>query len=75
MPLRDDDSNPRMAELLDSIAGRRGIPDEQRTNAHAVREYRNSLVHEREDDDIAAIPLATARGHLCRFFSFLPREW
>ena len=39
----------------------RGIPDEEKNNAHAVREYRNSLVHEREDEEIEPIPIAVAR--------------
>jgi hypothetical protein len=45
------DTNPRTVDLLNSLAGQRGIPDDQRDNAHLVREYRNSLVHEREDAD------------------------
>jgi hypothetical protein len=69
------DTNPRGVDLLNSIAAQRGIPDDQRDEVHEVREYRNSLVHEREDEDIDPIPLATARGRLCTFFSFLPREW
>lgn len=68
-------TNPRSVDLLNALAARRGIPDDQRDNAHAVREYRNSLVHERQDEEAQAIPLATAQGHLCRFFARLPREW
>jgi hypothetical protein len=68
------DTNPRTVDLLNSLAGQRGIPDDQRDNTHLVREYRNSLVHEREED-VDPIPIATARGHLCRFFSFLPYQW
>src|SRR5262249_12856844 len=39
------DTNPRTVDLLNSLAGQRGIPDDQRDNTHLVREYRNSLVH------------------------------
>lgn len=68
------DSNPRTRDLLEGIAAMRSIPEEQRDNAHLVREYRNSLVHEREEEG-EAIPIATARGYLCRFFSYLPPKW
>src|SRR5437667_3892729 len=65
------DTHPRARDLLDGIAALRVIPDDQRDNAHLVREYRNSLVHEREEE-VEPIPIAVARGYLCRFFSFLP---
>src|SRR5262249_30280832 len=69
------DTNPRTIDLMNSLAGQRGIPDDVLDNAHRVRDYRNSLVHEREDEDAEPIPIATARGSLCRFFSFLPPRW
>jgi len=64
----------RTADLLNGLAARRGIPDTQRDNAHQVRDYRNGLVHQREDKP-DAVPIAVARGYLCRFLSFLPRQW
>jgi hypothetical protein len=68
------DTNPRTRDLLDGLAAMRDIPDGQCDNAHLVREYRNSLVHEREEA-VEPIPIAAARGFLCRFFSFLPPKW
>lgn len=68
------DTNPRTHDLLEGLAALCGIPDEQRENVHVVREYRNTLVHEREEG-IAAIPIARARGYLCHYFSFLPPKW
>lgn len=69
-------THPPTQDLLDGMAARRNIPDDpHRKEAHAVRRYRNSLVHEREDEDVEPIPISTARGHLCRFFSFLPFQW
>src|SRR3989442_13960126 len=56
------------------MAARRELPDTQRDNAHLVREYRNALVHEREEKP-EEVPIAVARGHLCHFFSFLPLRW
>src|SRR4051812_17879137 len=67
------DTNPRTRDLLDGVAAMCGIPDEQRDNAHLVRDYRNSLVHEREEE-MEPIPIAVARGYLCHFFSFLPHK-
>src|SRR5262249_24435924 len=67
-------TDPRTADLLDPLAARCGIPDTQRDNAHRVREYRNALVHEREDQP-GIVPIAVARSYLCHFFSFLPSRW
>jgi hypothetical protein len=67
-------SYPKAVDLLDGLAARCGIPDTQRDNAHLVRDYRNSLVHER-DEKTEAVPVPLARSYLCRFFSFLPPQW
>jgi hypothetical protein len=67
------DTFPKTADLLDGLAARRRIPVLQRDNAHLVREYRNTLVHEPEDKPEIAI--AEARSYLCTFFSFLPPRW
>jgi hypothetical protein len=66
------ETEPPAQHLLDGIAARRGISPDRLAGAHAVREYRNSLVHERDE---AMISIAEARGHLCRFFAFLPPVW
>jgi len=68
------DTDPKTVDLLNGLAARCGIPDTQRDNGHLVRDYRNSLVHEREEET-QAVPMAVARGYLCHFFSFLPRQW
>jgi hypothetical protein len=72
--VRGRSANPRTRDLLERIAARHGIPDEQRENAHAVREYRNGLLHEREEE-AAPVEISQARGYLRRFFGFLPHEW
>src|SRR5438128_106655 len=64
----------RTRDLLESIAARRRIPQEQLRNVHAVRDYRNVLVHEREGD-FELMTISEARSHLCVYFSFLPRDW
>jgi hypothetical protein len=67
-------SEPPTRDLVDGVAARRRVPDRFLEKVHDVREYRNALVHEREGA-IASISLAEARGHLCRFFNFLPLTW
>ncbi|MHB1426893.1 MAG: hypothetical protein ACYC3I_27365 [Gemmataceae bacterium] len=67
-------TDPKTADLLNGLAARCGIPDALRNNVHSVREYRNALVHEREDQP-EAVPIAVARSYLCHFFSFLPLQW
>ena len=65
---------PRTEHLLGRVASARRIPNDLLVNAHAVRRYRNNLVHE-QGEEIEPIPLATARGYLCTFFSRLPPNW
>ena len=67
-------TTPPAGDLLNGVGTRRRIPYDQISNAHHVREYRNTLVHEREEET-ELIPIAQARGHLCRFLNFLPLEW
>ncbi len=64
----------RTRDLVESIGVRRRIPVDYLANAHSVREYRNSLVHEGESD-ASKIALPKARSYLCHFLSFLPVEW
>ena len=67
-------THPPVRDLLESLAGSRSVSKDALKNAHAVREFRNALVHERQDAP-DAISLAQARHHLCTFVSFLPRKW
>lgn len=67
-------TEPPTQHLLDGIAARRAIPPERLASVHAVREYRNSLVHQR-GEEVAPISIAVTQGHLCRFFAFLPPIW
>jgi hypothetical protein len=68
------DTNPRTADLLEGLAAMCKVPDTLVSDVHSVREYRNGLVHEREDKP-EVVPIDKARGFLCRFFSFLPPQW
>ncbi len=68
------DTDPKKVDLINGLAARRLVPDVLRNNVQSVRDYRNALVHEREDQP-EAVSIAVARGYLCRFFSFLPPQW
>ena len=61
-------------DLLNAVASSRGIPHQQLGNAHRVRIYRNELVHERHRSH-EPFDIKIARGYLCHFLSFLPRDW
>jgi hypothetical protein len=61
-------------DLFEALAARRSIPDTDLENGHRVRDYRNSLVHEREDQP-EPLAVALARKYLCTFFSYLPVQW
>jgi hypothetical protein len=39
-----------------------------------VRQWRNTLVHER-DEAVERVSIAAAKGHLCHYVAFLPLEW
>jgi len=67
-------SHPPMRDLVNGVAAMCGVPDDRRDNVHLVRAYRNSLVHEREEE-VEVVPINVARGYLCTFFSFLPPRW
>ena len=64
----------RTRDLLDGIAATCRIYPRELASAHAAREYRNALIHER-DESLVPVTLALVRQALCRFFAFLPPEW
>lgn len=73
------DPNDRIgaSDLVNWTAGvkqGRAISEETRDEVHAVREYRNSLVHER-DDPAPPVPIREARRHLNTFLGKLPSRW
>jgi len=64
----------RTRDLLDGVGARCQIGNDQIENAHVVRDYRNALVHEREEPT-EGIPIAEARHYLCHYLSHLPLRW
>ncbi|MBX9790918.1 MAG: hypothetical protein K2Y37_18525 [Pirellulales bacterium] len=64
----------RVEHLIDSVATKRRIPYDLIAGAHAAREYRNTLVHEREEA-VEPIAIRTIRSFLCSYFDRLPEDW
>jgi len=60
--------------LLDRVGERCRVPVEVIDLAQRTREYRNSLLHEREDQ-VEAVALSDARRCLQHYLSRLPNEW
>lgn len=67
-------TKPPVRDLVNSVAGEHGVPDELRDQIHEIREYRNTLVHEAEQE-AEPVALSAARGRLCTYFARLPDEW
>jgi hypothetical protein len=67
-------TRPPTGALLQAIAARRFVEQGCLDRADAVRVYRNSLVHE-GNEQIEAMPIGEARSCLCRYLSRLPRDW
>lgn len=66
---------PSATDLIDAITARRDIPNDLRDDVHAVREFRNTLVHEQDNEPEEEFTIGEARRHLTRFFSYLPPDW
>jgi hypothetical protein len=71
---RSTDPPSRTKDLLDGIGATRRIPHDDIQFAHAVRDFRNALVHERAEV-VPTIEIARARGYLCRYLRHLPLDW
>jgi hypothetical protein len=61
-------------DMIDSVSSKRNVEDVIRIDAHIVRKYRNSLVHD-EDAEAEFVEIGTARKFLCKFFGRLPETW
>jgi len=57
----------RTRDLVDGMAATRSVDHDYVKNVHAVREYRNSLVHER-DEEVKSVSLSQARKDVLLFF-------
>jgi hypothetical protein len=75
----DPDDRIGTESLINWTAGvrqGRAISEDIRDDVHEVREYRNSLVHERDDQDPpAAVAIDVARRRLNTYLQKLPERW
>jgi len=75
----DPDDQIRTKNLIDWTAGvkqGRSISEDVRDDVHKVREYRNFLVHQRDDQEPpAAVTIEEARKHLNTLLHCLPIQW
>ena len=76
---RDPDDRISTSSLIDWTAGvkrGRAISEDVRDDVHEVREYRNYLVHERDDQDPPdEIAIDVARTRLNTLLHCLPINW
>ncbi len=67
-------THPQTKTLLDSIGARYRIPQDTIFDAQNVREYRNTLVHNR-DGTTDIVSVGRSRQSLAKYVSFLPDKW
>jgi len=66
-------TQPPTQHLIDALTPNL-TPQDWIDQVHAVRRYRNALVHEGADSE-ASFTLAQCRKHICRFLSLLDANW
>ncbi len=64
----------QMKYLVQLIATQ-AVPQNSVDDADRIRVFRNALVHEESEEPIVPLTLGEAKSKLCRYFSFLPRDW
>jgi hypothetical protein len=67
-------SYPKTSDLIDGISARCRVEPQVTLRVHAVRAFRNGIVHEGAGK-AQEVLLDVARSDLCRYFSFLPPHW
>jgi hypothetical protein len=63
----------RMELLMERIAALQNMPADTLRSAHAVREYRNEIVHDRRS--VPLVRFDQCKSYLGHFLSFLPVRW
>jgi hypothetical protein len=67
-------TKPSTEQLVTSIAGRRGIPQDTLDAVHEIREFRNFLIHEGYAVK-KRFTIEEASGYLNTYLARLPFEW
>jgi hypothetical protein len=60
--------------LLDRVGDRCGVPADVIAAAHSARKYRNSLLHEHEED-VEVVSISAAQRCFQIYLSRMPNEW
>jgi hypothetical protein len=68
------DSKPLTQQLISSIAGRLGVPQDTLDKVQEIRKFRNYLLHE-EFEVTSSFTIEEASGHLNTYLARLPLEW
>jgi hypothetical protein len=71
--ITEKETEPPMKDLLNGVASRSLVPADLLQEAHAIRDYRNALVH--DGHDTHPFTIAEVRRCLCIFLSYLPPSW
>ena len=75
---RKKDTRPKMVQLLNKAIPTQHFPQDTIDKADDVREYRNFLVHDIEDEpseDSVTFTVAEAKSHLCAYTACLDTAW
>lgn len=67
------DTQPDMRTLIDIIAARRSITDDDRDGAHQVREYRNAIVHDGARE--LQLTFDDCMKALAKYLRWFPQSW
>jgi hypothetical protein len=67
-------TRPQAEVLLDRVGTSRGIPGDVIIDVHAARIYRNSLLHDREDE-VEVVTVSQARRCFQTYLARLPNQW
>jgi hypothetical protein len=67
-------TEPKMMDLINSVGGRRSVPNGLINRVHAVREYRNGLIHA-SGKHATAVEIRDCQEWLCAYFNRLPNDW
>jgi hypothetical protein len=68
------DTKPLTEQLLSSIAGRQGVPQDTLEAVHNIRKFRNFLIHEEHEIEMR-FTIHEAGGYLNKYIARLPHEW
>lgn len=67
-------TRPLTAVLITCIAGRRGVPNDTHDTVQRIREFRNVLIHE-ENEEKERFKIDEASRSLNTYLARLPLEW